>query len=321
MGYIVEIENLTKDYEVGFWIKKKVRALDDLTLNVTGGQIFGFLGGNGAGKTTTIKILMSLLYQTSGTARILGSNISDVSMHSRIGYCPENPYFYDYLTASELMNYFGELFGLDAGERKRRSDDLLTQVGLDEKDWNRQLRKFSKGMLQRVGLAQSLINDPEIVFFDEPMSGLDPIGRREVRGLIADLREKGTTVFMSTHILSDVEALCDEVAILRRGKLAATGNLEQLLSTETGQPVYEVTIRDIAPEQLSGDFSSVLGITRNPNGLTIQLSDDSEIDRILSSARLAGGKLMSIQAVRQSLEELFVAGTNDNAINEAHVSR
>ncbi|CAL1548999.1 unnamed protein product, partial [Lymnaea stagnalis] len=187
MSYIIEIENLTKDYEVGFWKKKKVRALDGLNLQVESGQIFGFLGGNGAGKTTTIKILMSLMFPTAGSAKILGADISDTKMHSRIGYCPENPYFYDYLKASELMNYFGELFGFDSATRKRKTAELLTQVGLDEKDWNKQLRKFSKGMLQRVGLAQSLINDPEIVFLDEPMSGLDPIGLREIRELIAGL--------------------------------------------------------------------------------------------------------------------------------------
>src|SRR5215207_5849974 len=165
MNNIVEIENLTKDYEVGFWRKKKVRALDDLSLTVMPGQIFGFLGGNGAGKTTTIKILMSLQFPSSGTARILGTDISDISSHKRIGYCPENPYFYDYLTAVELMKYFGELFGLSANEQSRRAADLLNKVGLDEKDWNKQLRKFSKGLLQRVGLAQALINDPEVVFF------------------------------------------------------------------------------------------------------------------------------------------------------------
>jgi len=234
MKHIIEIENLTKDYEVGFWKKKKVRALDSLTLNVEGGQIFGFLGGNGAGKTTTIKILMSLIFPTEGRARILGEDISSVKMHARIGYCPENPYFYDYLKASELMNYFGELFGFDAARRKRKTEELLTRVGLEEKAWNRQLRKFSKGMLQRVGLAQALINEPEIVFLDEPMSGLDPIGRREIRELIASLREQGTTVFMSTHILSDIEALCDNVAILRHGRLAATGKLDDLLS-EAGE--------------------------------------------------------------------------------------
>ncbi len=225
MNHVIEINGLSKDYETGFWKKKKVRALDGLDLKVRGGQIFGFLGGNGAGKTTTIKLLMGLIFPTEGSATILGSDISDVQMHGRIGYCPENPYFYDYLTAAELMDYFGRIFGYDESTRRAKTDELLTAVGLAEKDRKRQLRKYSKGMLQRVGLAQSLINDPEIVFLDEPMSGLDPVGRREIRELIAGLRAKGTTVFMSTHILSDIEALCDEVAILRGGRLAAAGDL------------------------------------------------------------------------------------------------
>ena len=305
MSYIVEIENLTKDYEVGFWRKKKVRALEGLSLNVTQGQIFGFLGGNGAGKTTTIKLLMGLLYPSAGTARILGSDISDVSMHRRIGYCPENPYFYDYLTANELMNYFGELFGYSTADRTRKTAELLTQVGLDERDRNKQLRKFSKGMLQRVGIAQALINEPEIVFFDEPMSGLDPMGRREVRELIAGLPSRGTTVFMSTHILSDVEALCDEVAILRRGHLAATGTLDDLLATQGDAQVYEIRLRNIDAGKLPGglDYISTHG------GVTVKVESEADIERIIAAARGAGGKLISVQEVKQSLEELFVDRT------------
>ncbi len=302
MKHALEIENLTKDYEVGFWRKKKVRALEDLSLNVVPGQIFGFLGGNGAGKTTTIKILMGLLFPTSGTARILGHDIADVSMHKRIGYCPENPYFYDYLTAFELMKYFGELFGLDIGERTKRASALLTQVGLEEKDWNKQLRKFSKGMLQRVGLAQALINEPEIVFFDEPMSGLDPIGRREIRELIIGLRTKGTTVFMSTHILSDVEALCDKVAILKRGKLAATGNLDELLSREGERQVYEVSLKNLNAEQLPERYKA----RSAASGVIVEIDDESQIEKLLAEAKVAGGKLISVQPVKQSLEELFL---------------
>jgi ABC-2 type transport system ATP-binding protein len=309
MDNVIKIENLAKDYEVGFWRKKKVRALDDLSLTVRRGQVFGFLGGNGAGKTTTIKVLMGLLFPTSGTARILGHDISDVKMHDRIGYCPENPYFYDYLTAAELMNYFGELFGLDAGLRKRKTTELLRSVGLDEKDWNKQLRKFSKGMLQRVGLAQALINEPEIVFLDEPMSGLDPIGRREIRELIAGLSKGGTTVFMSTHILSEVETLCDEVAILRRGKLAATGNLNDLLSAHGGEELYEVNIKGISAAAISARFPG-MRIEPKPNGVTVEVTDESEIDGLLAEARKSGGKLVSVQAVRQSLEELFVEKTD-----------
>ena len=308
MKTIVEIENLSKDYEVGFWKKKKVRALDGLSLNVEAGQIFGFLGGNGAGKTTTIKILMTLLFPSTGTARILGKDISDVKMRSQIGYCPENPYFYDYLKASELMDYFGELFGLDAARRKRKTEELLTKVGLEEKDWNKQLRKFSKGMLQRVGLAQALINEPEIVFLDEPMSGLDPIGRREIRELIAELRENGTTVFMSTHILSDIEALCDNVAILRKGKLAATGKLDDLLSQSGETQTFEINVKGVSAEQLRSEINSIGGaeIIAKANGANIHVTEEKDIDKILQITRNAGGKLVSVQPVKQSLEELFV---------------
>ena len=306
MDTIIEIANLSKDYEIGFWRKKKVRALDDLSLTVEAGQIFGFLGGNGAGKTTTIKILMSLLFPTAGSAKILGRDISDVKMHRSIGYCPENPYFYDYLTARELMNYFGELFGLDVAERKRRTEDLLNNVGLAEKDWDKQLRKFSKGMLQRVGLAQALVNSPEIVFLDEPMSGLDPMGRREIREMIAGLREIGTTVFMSTHILSDVEALCDEVAILRGGKLAATGKLHDLLASGGEAISFEVNATGLSAAALG----NVVGrVTEKASGLSIEVNSEKEIDAAIQSIRAAGGKLLSVQPIKQSLEELFVEKT------------
>lgn len=312
MNYIVEIENLTKDYEVGFWKKKKVRALDGLNLQVESGQIFGFLGGNGAGKTTTIKILMSLMFPTEGRAKILGHDISETKMHSRIGYCPENPYFYDYLKATELMNYFGELFGYNAATRKRKTEELLTRVGLDEKDWNKQLRKFSKGMLQRVGLAQSLINDPEIVFLDEPMSGLDPIGRREIRELIAGLRETGVTVFMSTHILSDIEALCDKVAILSKGKLSATGNLNDLLMQSSERQTFEINVKGVSAESLKDEISQIAGavINSKANGATILVLKEADIEKILCLTREKGGNLVSVQPVKQSLEELFVAKTN-----------
>src|SRR5437870_5038702 len=193
MNLAVEIENLTKDYEVGFARKRKVRALDGLSLTVNQGEIFGFLGANGAGKTTTLKLLMSLIFPTAGHARILGRDIAEIAMHQRIGYLPENPYFYDYLTAREFLNYCGQLFGLEGSIRRRRTDELLARVNLETRSWDRQLRKLSKGMLQRVGLAQALINDPDIIFLDEPMSGLDPVGRREVRDLIAALRMQGKT--------------------------------------------------------------------------------------------------------------------------------
>lgn len=311
MNPIIEIENLTKDYETGFWKKKKVRALDGLNLEVESGQIFGFLGGNGAGKTTTIKILMSLIFPTEGRAKILGQDISSVGMRARIGYCPENPYFYDYLKASELMNYFGELFGFDASQRKRKTEELLTRVGLDEKDWNKQLRKFSKGMLQRVGLAQALINEPEIVFLDEPMSGLDPIGRREVRELIAGLREKGTTVFMSTHILSDIEALCDRVAILRKGKLAATGKLDELLQESGENQGFEINLKGVSATDLTEKIRDIGGadVFAKPNGANVHVLNETDVEKILNISKSLGGKLLSVQPVKQSLEELFVKET------------
>jgi ABC-2 type transport system ATP-binding protein len=305
---IVEIENLTKDYEVGFWRKRKVRALDGLTLSVEQGEIFGFLGANGAGKTTTLKLLMRLIFPTAGKARILGNDIADVAMHQRIGYLPENPYFYDYLTAREFLEYCGELFGYAPSERKKQSEDLLRRVRLDEKSWNTQLRKFSKGMLQRVGLAQAVINDPEVVFLDEPMSGLDPIGRREVRDLIASLRQEGKTVFMCSHILSDIEVLCDRVAILKRGKLAHVGNLDELRSRAGDRDLVEVVATAMDAEafkrQLPGSDRVVL--TATASGLRIQVPDESEVDSVIIALRKAGGKLVSVQPVRQSLEELFL---------------
>ncbi len=312
MSIIVQIENLSKDYETGFWVKRTVRALDDLSLSVESGQIFGFLGGNGAGKTTTIKLLMRLLFPTSGTARILGKDISDVSMHREIGYCPENPYFYDYLTATELMNYFGEIFGMSSSERRARGAELLTAVGLAEKDWNKQLRKFSKGMLQRVGLAQSLINDPQIVFLDEPMSGLDPMGRREIRDLIAGLREKGTTVFMSTHILSDVEALCDQVAILRGGRLAATGDLNDLLASGGEMQTFEINATGISIASLAAFLKHPgTAAVEKANGISIEVAAEADIDAAIATVRANGGKLLSVQPVKQSLEELFVEKTQE----------
>jgi len=302
---VVEITNLTKDYEVGFFRKRKVRALDGLSLSIDRGQIFGFLGANGAGKTTTLKLLMRLIFPTTGSAKILGRDIQDVSMHERIGYLPENPYFYDYLTAREFLDYCAEIFGLPSAERKKRTADLLNRVKLDEKRWDTQLRKFSKGMLQRVGLAQSLINDPEIVFLDEPMSGLDPVGRREVRDLIGTLRDEGKTVFMCSHILSDIEVLCDQVAILKRGRLAQVGYLDELRRSTEGPHRMEVLATGTDSETLKRHLPES-EIAPTPRGLRIEISSEDEIDRVLAALRKAGGKVVSIQPLKQSLEELFL---------------
>lgn len=308
MTAVVEIENLTKDYEVGFWRKRRVRALDGLSLRVEGGEVFGFLGANGAGKTTTMKLLMRLIYPTTGRARILGRDISDVSMHSRIGYLTENPYFYDYLTAREFLEYCAELFGYDRRERKRRTAELLERVNLERKSWDKQLRKFSKGMLQRVGIAQSIINDPEIIFLDEPMSGLDPIGRREVRDLIATLRAGGTTVFLCSHILSDIEVLCDRVAILRRGRLVEQGRLEDLRAKTGDERRVEITMAGTDAETIEQQLTGLAGasVQTTASGARIEIASESDVDMAIAAVRRAGGRLISVQPVRQSLEELFM---------------
>src|SRR5271170_1980927 len=218
----IEIENLTKEYPHGFLHLKKRLSLEGLTLQVETGEVFGFLGPNGAGKSTTIKLLMRLIFPSSGTARILGKSIEDVSMHRDIGYLPEQPYFYDYLTAAELLDYFARFHNLKAADRRERVARMLKKVGL-ETARKIQLRKYSKGMLQRVGLAQAILHDPRVVILDEPMSGLDPLGRREVRDIILELKREGRTVLFSTHILSDAEMLCDRVGVIVGGKLRGIG--------------------------------------------------------------------------------------------------
>lgn len=308
MAGIIEIENLVKDYEVGFFRKRRVRALDSLSITVNQGEIFGFLGANGAGKTTTLKLLMLLIFPTAGSARILGHDIADVSMHSRIGYLPENPYFYDYLTAFEFLSFCGEIFGYSKSTREARARELLARVHLDESKWNTQLRKFSKGMLQRVGLAQALVNDPEVVFLDEPMSGLDPIGRREVRDLIASLRQEGKTVFMCSHILSDIEVLCDRVAILKRGRLAHVGYLNELQESVSGRNHREVVATGADAAKLRLEFAGMprCEVSATAAGVRIQVPDEKDVDLVIKGLRNVGAKLVSVQPVRQYLEELFL---------------
>jgi ABC-2 type transport system ATP-binding protein len=303
----IEIEGLTKDYPTGFLHLRRVRALDGLSLTVQRGEIFGFLGGNGAGKTTAIKILMRLIAPTAGRARILGHDVDDVVVHARIGYLPEAPYFYDYLTARELLEYCAELFGYAPAARRARAVDLLRRVGLDESAWNRQLRKFSKGMLQRVGLAQALVNDPELVLLDEPMSGLDPIGRRQVRDLIASLRAAGTTVFFSSHIIADIEVLCDRVAILRRGRLGHLGRLDELRQREDAAGHLEITVVGAAVPVLADALRVIEGVsvTASPAGARIDVASEREVDTVLARSRACGARLVSVQPVRQSLEDLF----------------
>ena len=299
---VVEIENLTKDFLVGFWKKRPVRALFNLCLEVNQGEIFGFLGPNGAGKSTTIKMLMHLLHPTSGSARILGDPIDSVAMHGKIGYLPENPYFYDYLTPEELLEYVGRLFGFRKPELSKKIASLLGTVGLTEAR-SMQLRKFSKGMVQRIGIAQAIINDPEIVFLDEPMSGLDPLGRMEVRRIISSLKAKGVTVFFSSHILPDVEALCDRVAILNRGELQEVGALEDILQVRIEG--HEIILSGCSSDSMENiekicDETQTMG-----DRLRIRVSTSEQMEEILSLVFAENLELISVNPIRPSLEEYF----------------
>ena len=295
---------LTKDYAVGFWRKRPYRALDRLTLEVEQGEVFGFLGPNGAGKTTTLKLLMQLVFPTAGRAEMLGRPVGDLATKRRIGYLPETPYFYDHLTAEELLAYFSALFGYGPAERRARVGQLLDEVGIGA-ERRLQLRKFSKGMLQRVGIAQALINDPELVIFDEPMSGLDPLGRRDMRALILRLRDRGCTVFFSAHVLGDAEALCSRVAILARGRLVTTGRLSEILAFQARG--WELVVSGVSSSLTRTLESLARRITRISEGrYTIELPLDPAPDRIVSEAVAAGATLVSLNPLRETLEDFFV---------------
>jgi ABC-2 type transport system ATP-binding protein len=295
---------LTKDYAVGFWRKRPYRALDNVTFSVERGEVFGFLGPNGAGKTTTLKLLMQLVYPTSGRAEILGQPLGSLSVKRRVGYLPENPYFYDHLTAEELLTYFAGLFGYAGGDRRRRAGRLLDEVGIGA-ERRLQLRKFSKGMLQRVGIAQALINDPELVIFDEPMSGLDPLGRREVRAMILALRDRGCTVFFSSHVLSDAEALCNRVAILAKGRLIALGRLSEMLAFEARG--WELIVSDAAPGAIAAIAPRVRQTMEiGPGRYQLELPLEPPPDRLLAELTATGARLVSLNPVRATLEDFFV---------------
>jgi len=302
----IRTEALTKHYRVGFWRPRPYVALDALTLDVRRGEVFGFLGPNGAGKTTTLKLLMQLIYPTAGRADILGRPVGDVDVRRRIGYLPENPYFYDYLTAEELLEYFASLFGYAAAERRRRVATLLDEVGIGS-ERRLQLRKFSKGMLQRVGIAQAIVNDPEVVFFDEPMSGLDPLGRREIRQLILRLRDRGCTVFFCSHVLSDAETLCSRVAILARGRLVASGHLSNLLAFQVKG--WELVMTGLTGEAL--DYATRVGHVARATACgvdhyALDLPVAAAPDRVLSELTARGARLVSLTPVRETLEDYFV---------------
>jgi ABC-2 type transport system ATP-binding protein len=295
---------LTKDYAIGFWRKRPYRALDRLTIDVEPGEVFGFLGPNGAGKTTTLKLLMQLVYPTGGHAEIFGRPLGDLSVKRRIGYLPENPYFYDHLTAEELLVYYASLFGIRGADRKARASRLLDEVGVGA-ERRMQLRKFSKGMLQRVGIAQALINDPELVIFDEPMSGLDPLGRRDVRTLILRLRDGGCTVFFSSHVLSDAEALCNRVAILAKGRLVAAGRLTDMLALRARG--WELVIAGASDALIASLGSRVKRAVRISEGrYTLELPLEPPPERLLAELTAGGAHLASLNPVRETLEDVFV---------------
>ena len=311
----IEILGLEKVYQIGFWRKRPKRALHPLNLSVEDGEIFGFLGPNGAGKTTTLKMLMGLVFPTGGSARILGMELDDPRMKSRIGFLPEQPYFYDYLTAKELLRYYGQLSGMDSRQLGPRVEAILGQVGLKDSA-NVQLRKFSKGMLQRAGIAQAILHDPEVVFLDEPMSGLDPMGRREVRNLIEQLKSEGKTVFFSTHILSDAEALCDRVAILHQGTLRGVGAIEDLTSGIGGK-VEIVWAGTSIPQSLES-----LGAECHVAGDSVRaVLPSAKQEAALDALRREKLRLVSVTPVRVSLEDYFIrqlAGEETGIAEAAH---
>jgi len=300
----IEIEGLTKDYTLGFWRKRMRRSLDNLSLRVEDGEIFGFLGPNGAGKTTTLKLLMGLIFPTAGTARIRGKSIGNVSMHREIGYLPEQPYFYDYLTARELLDYYARFFNFSAAERRERVARFLERVGLGAAG-DVQLRKFSKGMLQRAGIAQAILHDPKVVFLDEPMSGLDPIGRREVRDIILDLKHQGCTVFFSTHILSDAEMLCDRVSVLLDGKLQGVGAPSEIVSMDT-------VAMDILFELKEGvKLPQDLALATTKAGAQYRAEvPEAQLYATLEQLRSCQARILSVLPVRPTLEEYFFRMVN-----------
>ena len=290
---VIVLDHLSKSFG-------NVHAVQDLSLQIEAGTIFGFLGPNGAGKTTTLKILMGLVFPTDGTARILDRDWTEPEVKAQIGFLPEQPYFYDYLTAHELLDYYGQLSGVPAKDRKRRIDEVLARVGLTDVR-GVQLRKFSKGMLQRAGIAQAILHDPKLVFFDEPMSGLDPLGRREVRDLMEQLKLEGKTVFFSTHILSDAEALCDRVAIIHKGELRGVGAVADLTSGVQGKVEVIWQGTQVPPSM------KALGAECHITGDTVRaVITDTQQDAAIDALRRERLRLVAITPLRTSLEAYFV---------------
>jgi ABC-2 type transport system ATP-binding protein len=304
MPAAVSTDQLTKDFTTGFWRPRPHRGLDSLTFEIPAGGVFGLLGPNGAGKSTTLKLLLNLLRPTAGSAQVLGMPPGDVRAHRRLGFLPEHPTFYDYLTAEELLAYFAGLFGFPAAECRARASRVLDQVGLGE-DRRRPLRQYSKGMVQRVGLAQALVNDPELVILDEPMSGLDPVGRHDVRALILQLRDEGRTVLFSSHILSDAELLCSRVGILARGKLVASGTMTEL--TVAAGRGWEITASGVTEALAARLRGRVVKATAIGDGrFSFDLSARDRPEPFVAELIAAGALLVSLAPLGTTLEDVFM---------------
>ncbi|PYT10465.1 MAG: hypothetical protein DMF51_18375 [Acidobacteria bacterium] len=295
---VLELDDVHKSYRSHLSIRK-YWILRGLSLSIREGEIFGYIGTNGAGKTTTIKLALGLIFPDAGTIRLFGQDASRVEVRRRVGFLPENPYLYDYLTGEEFLDFHARLFALDAPARRKRVRDLLERVGLSNRG-DRQLRHYSKGMLQRIGLAQALVNDPDLVILDEPMSGLDPIGRREVRDIILDLKARGRTVFFSTHILSDTEMICDRVGLLVKGSLKAVGRIDELVSRDV--PYWEVALRGVT----NGGLPCGSVMSRRDDRVLIRVDSQGDLHRLLAILNGHGAELVSVTPARQSLEDLFI---------------
>jgi len=296
----IQISDLAKTFRLGLSMKK-VEAVRGISFQVNQGEVFGFLGPNGAGKTTTIKMAMGLVKPSKGSIEVLGGHIEDRKTRSRIGYLPEHPYFHDYLTPVETLNFYGKLFGLNGAERKSRIDRLLDRVGLSHAR-SRTLRKFSKGMLQRLGIAQALLNEPDLLVLDEPLSGLDPIGRKEIRDILVEQRSQGKTIFFSSHILSDIEVICENVAIIQNGKIRSFGRLEELLNSELS--LVEVTCKGANPDVLQAFETQGYRVDRL--GEYDRVIVEGQANDALSQLLNSGAEIQSVVPKRDSLEDLFV---------------